>query len=199
MAAKDGPIDPRKWQGFKYLNCWRDCWRGCGRREPGAIGRAIGNSFFDQYATRMILYDFNPTVTALRGLQQFTALEKVQRLCGVKPTSLGSLSEAARVFDPEALEPLVAELAAAPDQVWILATNALGLPAELIAIGDRYRWQIELFFRWLKCVLGCRHLLCENQAGVLLQPAVRSSRPCSSACGRASNRTSGPTKCCATP
>lgn len=58
---------------------------------------------------------------------------------------------------------------AKPDQVWVLATNALDLPAELIAIGYRHRWEIELFFRWLKCVLGCRHLLCENQAGVMLQ------------------------------
>jgi len=30
-------------------------------------------------------------------------------------------------------------------------------------------WQIELFFRWLKCVLGCRHLLSHSQQGVTLQ------------------------------
>ncbi|MEO2031564.1 MAG: hypothetical protein ABGZ35_05720, partial [Planctomycetaceae bacterium] len=33
----------------------------------------------------------------------------VQKLCGVRPTALGSLSEASRVFDPAALEPIVAE------------------------------------------------------------------------------------------
>ena len=32
-----------------------------------------------------------------------------------------------------------------------------------------YRWQIEQFFRWLKCVLNCRHLLSCNQNGVELQ------------------------------
>ena len=52
---------------------------------------------------------------------------------------------------------------------WVLATNALDLPAELIAIAYHYRWQVELFFRWLKCVLGCRHLLSQNQQGVTLQ------------------------------
>ena len=51
----------------------------------------------------------------------------------------------------------------------MLATNALDLPAELIAIAYRYRWQIELFFRWLKCVLGCKHLLSESRNGVTLQ------------------------------
>ncbi|MEZ5941662.1 MAG: transposase [Planctomycetaceae bacterium] len=51
----------------------------------------------------------------------------------------------------------------------ILATNARDLPAELIAVAYRYRWQIELFFRWLKCVLGCRHLLSHCESGVTLQ------------------------------
>jgi hypothetical protein len=56
-----------------------------------------------------------------------------------------------------------------PDQFWVLATNALDLPAELIVIAYRYRWQIELFFRWLKCVLGCRHLLSQSPSGITLQ------------------------------
>lgn len=334
MAARDRRIDGRKLQGFKYFQLIDELLarlRPVGTERDRAGNRDL---FFDQYATLMILYYFNPTVTTLRGLQQFTTLQKVQRLCGVKPTSLGSLSEAARVFDPAALEPVVAELAAQaarqgrslpsakeaalagliavdgsllkalprmawalwqdathraakmhvafavfpgvpvaatvtagngserdelrklvqpggfyvadrgyadyslfrdfdaqgvrflirlqenavfdvleerpltaadraagvvrdvivqrlgtkkhnpllqrplrivvvqgaePDQVWVLATNALDLPAELIVIAYRYRWQIELFFRWLKCVLGCRHLLCENPSGVMLQ------------------------------
>lgn len=59
----------------------------------------------------MILYFFNPTVMTLRGLRQITTLERVQRLCGVKTTSPGSLSEAARVFDPQSLERIIGELA----------------------------------------------------------------------------------------
>ncbi|WP_442919696.1 transposase [Methylobacter sp.] len=38
--------------------------------------------------------------------------------------------------------------------------NRLGLTAELINVAYRYRWSVELFFRWLKCGLGYRHLLC---------------------------------------
>ena len=46
-------------------------------------------------------------------------------------------------------------------------------PGELSAaeVGARYRrrWQVEGFFRWLKCVLGCRHWLAESERGVTLQ------------------------------
>lgn len=333
MLDTDG-FDARKLQGLKYFKLIDELLE---RLRPVGTERDRANNrqlFFDQYATLMILYYFNPTVTTLRGLQQFTTLEKVQRLCGVRPTALGSLSEASRVFDPTALEPIIAELAAQasrspgampaakeaalagliavdgsllkalprmawalwqdathravkmhvafavfpgvpvratltegngperdelrrmvrpggfyvadrgyadysmfrefdqqgvrflirlqenavfeverenplseadiaagvvrdvtlkrlgtakhnsllerplrivqvqgaePDHVWVLATNALDLPAELIMIAYRYRWQIELFFRWLKCVLGCRHLLSQSSSGVTLQ------------------------------
>lgn len=53
--------------------------------------------------------------------------------------------------------------------VMTLITDRLDLDAELIALAYHYRWQIELFFRWLKCVLGCRHLLHLNENGVRLQ------------------------------
>jgi Transposase DDE domain len=33
----------------------------------------------------------------------------------------------------------------------------------------RRRWQIECFFRWLKCLLGCRHWLAESPKGVATQ------------------------------
>ncbi len=46
-------------------------------------------------------------------------------------------------------------------------------PSELSAaeVGAMYRrrWQVEGFFRWLKCVLGCRHWLAESERGVTLQ------------------------------
>jgi hypothetical protein len=33
----------------------------------------------------------------------------------------------------------------------------------------RHRWSIELFFRWLKCTLPCRHWLAESAEGVTIQ------------------------------
>lgn len=50
----------------------------------------------------------------------------------------------------------------------LLATN-LVMEAELIALIYRYRWQIELFFKWMKSILGCRHLMAESPNGVAIQ------------------------------
>lgn len=55
-----------------------------------------------------------------------------------------------------------------PDVV-VLVTNRLDLDAELIAVAYRYRWAVELFFRWVKCVLGCRHLLSQGINGGRIQ------------------------------
>ena len=51
----------------------------------------------------------------------------------------------------------------------LLATSRLDLAAELVALGYRYRWTVELFFRWLKGILGCRHLLANSRDGVTIQ------------------------------
>ncbi len=50
-----------------------------------------------------------------------------------------------------------------------LDADLVALDADLVALAYRYRWTVELFFRWLKCVLGTRHLVAENPNGVLLQ------------------------------
>ena len=291
--------------------------------------------FFDQYASLVLLYFFNPVVTSLRGIQHASGFRKVQRELNVAKSSLGSLSEAARVFDAQLLKPIIASFAAQlkplhkgpeaealknltavdgsllpalPKMAWALwnyddkkaarlhlhfevmkaapvrveithgkscekksmhrmleagrfyvidrgyeqfrlfqdiidiqssficcvrdqmtwkirherpvseearaagvvfdaevdlggkkangvlmqplrvvqvrtdktdkngepvlltlVTDRLDLDAELISLGYRYRWQIELFFRWLKCILGCRHLLSTSQNGVEIQ------------------------------
>jgi len=55
------------------------------------------------------------------------------------------------------------------DGVLRLATNLLDVPAEVIGFIYQQRWTIEIFFRFLKHVLGCRHLLSTNPAGVEIQ------------------------------
>lgn len=51
----------------------------------------------------------------------------------------------------------------------VLVTNLLDLPAELIGVLFHYRWAIELFFRFFKHVLGCRHLLSHDPVGIQIQ------------------------------
>lgn len=65
---------------------------------------------FDQYCMLILLYLFNPVVTSLRGLQQASELAKVQKKLGCSRASLGSLSEAVTVFDPQRLQEIIAEL-----------------------------------------------------------------------------------------
>jgi len=291
--------------------------------------------FYDQYACLLLLFFFNPVVKSLRGIQQASTLDKVQRLFGCPQVSRGALSEASRLFDPELLHAIIGDIAtqtlplvhgkeaealrgltavdgsllpALPKMAWalwldpthraakmhvhfdvlkgvpvdttvttgndseieqlratlqaqrlyvidrgyaeyqlfqdirdagsdfigrlrdnavwtvveerpltaaaraagvrsdrivwlggpqsgrvfkqpvrvlevdtgktdahgrpdilLLATSRLDLAAELIALGYRYRWTIELFFRWLKCILGCRHLLANSREGVTIQ------------------------------
>jgi hypothetical protein len=290
---------------------------------------------FDQYAGLILLLFFNPLVDSLRGIQQASALVKVQKLLGCQRAALGSLSEASRVFDPTLLHDLIGDLAgqalpqiqgreaealrgltavdgtlltALPKMAWalwvddqnravkmhlhfdvlkgvpveatttagnasetaqlratlqparlyvidrgyaeyrlfqdiidarssfigrvrdnavyqviedrpvsaaaraagvrsdrvvmlggdksgavfrqpvrlvevetgktdsqgrpevlLLATDRLDLEAEYVALGYRYRWTVELFFRWFKCILGCRHLLSTSQNGITIQ------------------------------
>ncbi len=51
----------------------------------------------------------------------------------------------------------------------LLATDLLNVPAEIIGLIDQYRWTIEIFFRFFKQTLGCRHLLWEHPRGILLE------------------------------
>jgi len=337
MAAPPSPTIPEETlQGFKYFRILGPLFthlHTVGTERDRAGNRQL---FYDQYATLMLLYFFNPTVTSLRGVQQTTTLMKVQKRLGIRRTSLGALSEAAYVFDAallheivttlgaqlrphvplaeqEALAPLTAVdgslLPALPRMAWalwqddqhraakmhvafavlrqgpvevtvtagngseraewrglvqpggfyvvdrgyvdyglfqelhdvpcsficrvkdnaayevqaartlsptavqagvvhdavlrrlgtahhtrllpqpfrvvqvatgktrqdgtpdvlVLVTHRLDLDAELIAVAYRYRWAVELFFRWVKCVLGCRHLLSQGLNGVRIQ------------------------------
>jgi hypothetical protein len=67
--------------------------------------------FFDQYGAYILLFLFNPIVTSLRGIQQASELKKVQKKLGCLRASLGSLSEATQIFDPEPVKQIARELA----------------------------------------------------------------------------------------
>ena len=322
-------------QAFKYFDLLQPLLgelHDAGTERDRAGNRRL---FYDQYASMLLLYFFNPVVTSLRGIHQASGFRKVQRELGVAKTSLGSLSEAARVFDADLLKPIIRQLSeqllplqtgpeaealraltavdgtllpALPKMAWALwnyddkkaarlhlhfevlksvpidakithgkscekkalhamlqagrfyvidrgyeqfrlfqaiidigssfvcavrdqmtwkiieerplsqaaraagvifdavvhlgakkavgvlkqplrvvqvdigktdkngqpviltlITDKLDLAVELIALAYRFRWQVELFFRWLKCILGCRHLLSTCQNGVEIQ------------------------------
>ncbi len=53
----------------------------------------------------------------------------------------------------------------------LLITNhtVAQVSAQLVSLIYRRRWSIELFFRWIKCILGCRHFFAESPQGVAIQ------------------------------
>ena len=55
------------------------------------------------------------------------------------------------------------------DGILRIATNLLDAPTEVVADIYRHRWTIELFFRFFKHVLGCRHLLSTDPVGIQIQ------------------------------
>jgi hypothetical protein len=78
---------------------------GCQRDKAGNR-----NLHYDQYCMLVLLFLFNPVVRSLRAIEQASGLRKVQRKLGCQRASLGSLSEATDVFQPERLKEIIAEL-----------------------------------------------------------------------------------------
>lgn len=97
-------------QGFKFFKALAgmlDTLHDAGCLRDRAHNRSL---HMDQYMTLLIMYMFNPICSSLRALQEASDLKKVQKVLGVPRASLGSLSEAARVFDSELLVGVIGDL-----------------------------------------------------------------------------------------
>ena len=111
MAGKQrDEVQERDITGLKYFQQMLPLFErlhdvGCERDKAG--NREL---FMDQYCALILLFLFNPVVTSLRALQQASALKKVQQKLGCPRASLGSLSEAIQVFDPDRLREIIGEL-----------------------------------------------------------------------------------------
>ena len=60
-------------------------------------------------------------------------------------------------------------LAAGGDLRLVTHVEPADLGADEVGLLSRRRWQIECYFRWLKCLLGCRPWLAESERGVTIQ------------------------------
>ncbi len=110
MSARRKKIKESQLQGFKYFKAISAMLEnlhdaGCHRDRAG--NRKL---HMDQYISLVLLYLFNPICSSLRAMQQASELKKVQRKLGCPRASLGSLSEAARVFDSELMQEIIQEL-----------------------------------------------------------------------------------------
>jgi len=92
---------------FKKLLPLLDNLRGAGCQRDTAGNRTL---HYDQYVCLILLQLFNPAVATLRFIQQSSEMENVQRKLDCARTSLGSLSEASHVFDPDLLLGIIGSL-----------------------------------------------------------------------------------------
>jgi hypothetical protein len=108
--ARKPSIQGRQVRGLKHL---RQITSLLQRLHDDATARDRAHNrtlFYDQYASLVLLSLFSPAIDSLRAIGQASALPKVRKLLGCSRASLGSLSEAARVFDPSLLCEVIGEL-----------------------------------------------------------------------------------------
>ena len=111
MARKKrDEIQERDISGLKYFDQLAPLLERL--HDDGCVRDKAGNRtlHYDQYCLLVLLYLFNPICSSLRAVQQASELPKVQKRLGCERAALGSLSEAATVFDPERLIEIIQEL-----------------------------------------------------------------------------------------
>jgi hypothetical protein len=97
-------------------------------------------------------------------------LSDEDRAAGVRSDRLGHLAGSQhRTPPPQRLREIVIASPGQPgDQVRLL-TDLFDIPARVAGLILRDRWQVELFFRWLKSCGRFRGIWCEERSGILLQ------------------------------
>lgn len=213
LLAKLPQITQAAWRTHRHPDGWRlhthfEVLRGVPVRSELTDGRNRGVSNEKNSLRRMLEADrcyvmdrgyeqfslFNAIVAAgsgyvcrVRGDHHFTA-ERVNELsdeaasAGVTEDAVGKLGSAksVRIEHPDHPVRVVRVRAEthpkrggrrrdAASQDIVLATNLLDAPADIVALAYRCRWQIEVFFRFFKHVLGCRHLLAQDREGIEIQ------------------------------
>ena len=111
MAGKKRKkIESKDLEGFKHFKILAGLLEGL--HDAGCERDRAGNRLLhmDQYMTLLLMFMFNPICSSLRAIQEASELKKVQRVLKVPRASLGSLSEAARVFDSELLQGVIGQL-----------------------------------------------------------------------------------------
>ena len=89
------------------------------------------------------------------------------RRAGIVADRLGTLAGSQHRTPPTAtLREVVVACPDDPEAEMRLLTSLLDVPAWVVALLYRWRWQIELFFRWLKVYAGFDHLVSHSKAGV---------------------------------
>jgi hypothetical protein len=150
--------------------CERSAWRTLWRRGDAYVGdRYYGEDYqlFGELDEAGVAFDVRLLDTAVVNVLEELPLTEADRKANVIRHAWVQLGCKTR-YQSIRLRVVWVQT---PKGVLRLVTN-LGvaeLSAAEVALLYKERWQIELFFRWIKCILGCRHWLAESRQGVAIQ------------------------------
>lgn len=150
--------------------CERAVWREHWEKGAGYVGdRYFGENYklFGQLDHKGCAFVIRLLDTATIQVEQELPVNPAERAAGVVRQAWAHLGCRAKYRSLR----LRAVWIEHPGRSLILVTNLTpqALPADLVDELYRKRWHIELFFRWVKCILGCGHWIAESQNGATLQ------------------------------
>jgi len=159
MQVTPGKVCERK--------AWKETWETgaayVGDRYFGENYRLLGQ--LEQKGCRYVLRLRDQAVVTV---QEELPLSQEDRATGIQRQAWAYLGCNARY---RSVRVRVLWISAPDGQELRLVTNVVPDQLSAVEVGLLYRrrWQIECFFRWVKCLLGCRHWLAESQSGVTIQ------------------------------
>jgi hypothetical protein len=161
---------PARMQVVPGKVCERKVWREVWERGAGYVGDryfAEGYALLGQLEEKGCRYVLRLRDEALITVEEELPLEEADRAANVQRQGWARLGGKAH----RSVRVRVVWLRTAQGEELRLITN---VPADQLSAAEvgllyRRRWQVECFFRWVKCLLGCRHWLAESQTGVTLQ------------------------------
>jgi len=152
--------------------CERKVWREQWQRGQAYVGdRAFGQDYrlFGQLQAKECVFvlRLREHQTVVQVLQEL-AVSAADQAAGVVRQAWARLGR--RACD-RSVRVRVVWIRTRDNSPLMLVTNLRPeqLPAHLVSELYRWRWKIELFFRWVKCILKCRHWLAESPSGVAIQ------------------------------
>jgi hypothetical protein len=162
---------PVRAQVTEGRQCERAVWKEQWQRGEAYIGDryfAENYALFGQLNELDCRYVLRLLDTAKILVEEELAVTEEDRQAGVVRQAWAHLGATER---SRSVRVRVIWLAEVKGSQMILVTNLSvdELPAALVVMLYRRRWQVELFFRWIKCLLGCKHWLAESRQGVTLQ------------------------------
>lgn len=159
---------PEDWEITPANLCERKIWAR--RIKPGQFyvnDRHYSNDFKLLEDVRQAGADF---VMRLNGNIVFTPVEE-PRLLTDKDRQAGVVwDQMVRLGQPRMNGPVFRVVRILADnKEFFLVTTRHDLSAELIGLIYRYRWQIEVFFKWIKSLWAGAHWIAESPQGVAIQ------------------------------